>query len=34
VVFGFAEVFIMELEDIDMRKEFDDETKTLQLFIN
>jgi len=32
VVFGFAEVFIMELEEIDMRKEFDDETKTHQLF--
>ena len=34
VVFGFAEVFILELEDIDMRKDFDEETKTLQLFVN
>ena len=34
VVFGFAEVFIMELEDIEMRREFDDDTKTLQLFVN
>jgi len=34
IVFGFAEVFIMELEDIDMRREFDNETKTLQLFVN
>lgn len=31
-VFGFAEVFIMEIEGADMRKEFDEETKTLQLF--
>lgn len=33
IVFGFAEIFIMELEDIDMKKRFDKETKTLQLFI-
>ncbi|MCD6530361.1 DNA-binding protein [Candidatus Bathyarchaeota archaeon] len=32
IVFGFAEVFIMELEDVDMKKKFDEETKTLQLF--
>ncbi|MFQ6095871.1 MAG: PPC domain-containing DNA-binding protein [Candidatus Bathyarchaeia archaeon] len=33
IIFGFAEVFIMELEDIDMTREFDEETKTLQLFV-
>jgi len=32
IIFGFAEVFIMELQDIDMRKGFDDETRTFQLF--
>lgn len=32
VVFGFAEVVIVELADVDMTKEFDDETETLQLF--
>jgi len=32
VVFGFGEVFIMQIEGIEMRKEFDNETKTLQLF--
>ncbi|MDH5703384.1 MAG: DNA-binding protein [Aigarchaeota archaeon] len=32
VIFGFAEVFIMELRDIEMKKSFDEETKTLQLF--
>jgi len=31
-VFGFAEVFIMELTKIEMVKKFDEETKTLQLF--
>ena len=31
-VFGFAEVFIMELLKIEMDKKFDEETKTLQLF--
>ena len=31
-VFGFAEVFIMELTKIEMAKKFDEETKTLQLF--
>ena len=31
-VFGFAEVFIMELTGIEMVKLFDEETKTLQLF--
>jgi len=33
IVFGFAEIFIMELRDIDMKKRFDEETKTPQLFI-
>jgi len=32
IIFGFAEIFLMELEDMEMKKEFDDETKTLQLF--
>jgi len=32
IIFGFAEIFVMELEDIEMRKEFDEETRTLQLF--
>jgi predicted DNA-binding protein with PD1-like motif len=31
-VFGFAEVLIMTLKDIEMKKAFDEETKTLQLF--
>lgn len=31
-VFGFAEVIIMELTDIEMIKEYDEETKTLQFF--
>jgi len=33
IIFGFAEIFLMELENIMMRKEFDEETKTLQLFV-
>lgn len=33
IVFGFAEIFLMELEDIEMNREFDEETKTLQLFV-
>lgn len=33
IIFGFAEVFIMELEDMEMKKEFDEETRTLQLFV-
>ena len=32
VIFGFAEVILMELEDIEMEKRFDEETKTPQLF--
>lgn len=32
VVFGFAEIILMELEGIDMVKNIDDETRTLQLF--
>ena len=31
-VFGFAEVIIMELIDIEMIKKYDEETKTLQYF--
>lgn len=33
IVFGFAEIVIMELTKIDMEKRFDSETKTLQLFV-
>ncbi|MFQ6126919.1 MAG: PPC domain-containing DNA-binding protein [Candidatus Heimdallarchaeota archaeon] len=33
IIFGFAEVFVMELKDIDMKKTLDAETKTLQLFV-
>ncbi len=32
VIFGFAEIIIMELRDIEMEKNYDEETKTLQLF--
>jgi predicted DNA-binding protein with PD1-like motif len=32
VVHGFAEIIVMELKDIDMLKNYDEETKTLQLF--
>ena len=32
VVFGFAEIIVMQLEDIEMAKKLDDETKTFQLF--
>ena len=32
IVHGFAEVMIMELHGIDMKKNYDEETKTLQLF--
>lgn len=32
-IFGFAEVILMELEDIDMRKTFDEETQRIQLFV-
>jgi len=31
-VFGFAEVFLMELAGLEMAKSLDEETKTLQLF--
>jgi len=34
IIFGFAEIFIMELKDIDMKKKIDEETKTLQLFVS
>jgi len=33
LVFGFAEIFLMELEKVQMTKEFDEETKTHQLFV-
>ncbi len=33
IVFGFAEIIIMELEEINMGKTLDPETKTLQLFV-
>ncbi len=33
IVFGFAEIIIMELEKISMKKDFDEETRTLQLFV-
>lgn len=33
IIFGFAEVILMELTDIDMRKTFDKETKQIQLFV-
>jgi predicted DNA-binding protein with PD1-like motif len=33
IVFGFAEVILMELEGVQMEKRFDEETKTLQLFV-
>lgn len=31
-VFGFAEVFIMHIENMSMKREFDEQTKTFQLF--
>ena len=33
IIFGFAEIILMELKDIKMNKQFDEETKTRQLFI-
>ena len=33
IIFGFAEIILMELEDIEMEKNYDDETRTLQLFV-
>jgi len=33
IVYGFAEIVIMELKEISMEKEFDPETQTLQLFV-
>ena len=33
IVYGFAEVILMELKGITMKKGFDDETKTQQLFV-
>ena len=32
LIYGFAEIIIMELEEINMEKTFDSETRTLQLF--
>jgi len=34
LTFGFVEIFIMELKNIKLEKEFDPETKTLQLFVS
>ena len=31
-IYGFSEIIIMELTNIEMLKEYDPETKTLQLF--
>jgi predicted DNA-binding protein with PD1-like motif len=33
IIFGFAEIIIMELQDIDMSKTFDEETQQMQLFV-
>jgi len=33
IVFGFAEIILMELEDVKMEKNYDEETRTLQLFV-
>jgi hypothetical protein len=33
IVFGFAEIIIMELKSVQMEKRFDEETRTLQLFV-
>ena len=33
IIFGFAEVILMELDNIKMEKRFDEETRTLQLFV-
>lgn len=32
IIFGFAEIILMELEDVKMEKNYDEETRTLQLF--
>lgn len=32
IVYGFAEIVVMKLDDIEMEKRFDEETKTLQLY--
>jgi predicted DNA-binding protein with PD1-like motif len=32
-IFGFAEIILLELEDIEMEKNYDEETRTLQLFV-
>ena len=32
-IFGFAEIILMELRDIEMEKNYDEETRTLQLFV-
>ena len=34
IIFGFAEVFVLELADINMKRELDEETRTLQLFVS
>jgi hypothetical protein len=33
VIFGFAEIILMEVEDIEMEKNYDKETRALQLFV-
>lgn len=33
IVFGFAEIILMELKSVQMEKRFDEETRTLQLFV-
>jgi predicted DNA-binding protein with PD1-like motif len=32
-IFGFAEIILMELRDIEMEKNYDEKTRTLQLFV-
>ena len=32
IIFGFAEIILMELRDIAMEKKYDEETRTIQLF--
>jgi predicted DNA-binding protein with PD1-like motif len=33
-IFGFAEIILVELRDIEMEKNYDEETRTLQLFVS
>jgi hypothetical protein len=32
IIFGFPEIILMEISEIEMVKKYDPETKTLQLF--